>query len=177
MYETLLSKYGPDQLSFYVEDIDAACRKFNELFGAGPFIKMGPMRFEECIYRGKKIDPEFEIALGMWGLMEVEFVHRISGDPYLFDEKGYGFNHVNVIVDDYDEAIALFAEHGFEPGMTMISSGKPIAYIDCMDKLGMNIEIHGAESSATQLTKAARQMWDGKSVFADVREVVAAMRK
>lgn len=176
MHETLLNKYGPDQLSYYVEDLDRACQKFHDLFGAGPFIKMGPMHFEECVYRGRKIDPEFEIALGMWGNIEVEFVHKISGEPYLFDEHGFGFNHVNVIVDDYDATVALFKEHGFEPGMTMVSSGKPIAYMECMAALGHNIEIHGPESSATPLCRAAKADWDGTSVFADVREVMAKLK-
>lgn len=176
MVQKLLDKYGPDQLSFYVEDLDKAAERFNKLFGAGPFIKMGPMTFEECIYRGKKVDPTFEIALGMWGPIEVELVHKISGEPYLFDEYGYGFNHINVIVDDYDQAIAEFAEYGFEPGMTMISSGKPIAYVDCMDELGLNIEIHGPDSSATPLTKKAKTMGAEGDVYVDLREVMAAMR-
>lgn len=176
MIETLLNKYGPDQLSYYVEDLDEAAERFHKLFGAGPFIKMGPLRFQKCVYRGREIDPEFEIALGMWGEIEVELVHKISGEPYLFDEKGYGFNHINVIVDDYDEAIEQFAKYGLEPGMTMISSDMPIAYIDAMDVLGHNIEIHGPSSSATSLCRAAKANWDGKETWMDIREVMAAMK-
>ncbi len=52
MYETILNKYGPDQLSYTVKDIDAAVQEFYELFGAGPFIKMGPMHYESCEVRG-----------------------------------------------------------------------------------------------------------------------------
>ncbi|MBO4353172.1 MAG: VOC family protein [Eggerthellaceae bacterium] len=172
MFETIMNKYGPDQLSYYVEDIDAACERFHEMFGAGPFIKMGPMKFEKCVYRGKEIDVEFELALGMWGDIEVEFVHRISGDHYLLEEHGFGFNHVNVIVDDYDEAIKLFASYGIEPGMEMISSGKPVAYMETMALLGHNVEIHGPQSSAIPLCKAAKAAWDGESTFIDVAEVM-----
>ena len=50
MIETLLNKYGPDQLSYYVEDLDEAAERFHKLFGAGPFIKMGPFAFRSaCI--------------------------------------------------------------------------------------------------------------------------------
>lgn len=177
MFETLLNKYGPDQLSYYVEDLDHAAQTLHDLFGVGPFIKMGPMRFEKCIYRGKEIDPEFEIALGMWGEIEVELVHKISGEPYLFDEHGFGFNHINVIVDDYDAALSEFAKFGFKPGMEMISSGKPIAYMECMSALGHNIEIHGPDSSCVPLTRKAKEIGNADDVFIDVGDVVAAMRQ
>ena len=120
------------QLSYTVKDIDAAVQQFYELFGAGPFLKMGPLKYESCTVRGQEADPEIVIALGMWGPMQVEFVQKTNDEAMLFDENGYGFNHVNIIVDNYDEALAFLKEHGYEPGQEMTSSGKPIAYVDTM---------------------------------------------
>lgn len=178
MYETILNKYGPDQLSYTVKDIDAAVQEFYELFGAGPFIKMGPLRYESCEVRGKKADPEIVIALGMWGPMQVEFVQKLNDEPMLFDENGYGFNHINVVVDNYDEAIALLKSHGYEIGQAMTSSGNPIAYVDTMagENIGHHIEIH-EKNPVVEMTKKAREIWDGKSPWIDIEEVYAAMNQ
>lgn len=177
MHETILNKYGPDQLSYTVKDLDAAVQEFYELFGAGPFIKMGPLKYESCEVRGEKTDPEIVIALGMWGPMQVEFVQKLNDEGMLFDENGYGFNHINVVVDNYDEAIQEFKRHGYEIGQEMYSSGKPIAYIDtmCGENIGHHIEIHEA-NPVVALTKKAREIWDGKSPWMDIKTVMEAMR-
>lgn len=175
---TIFNKYGPDQLSYTVKDIDAAVQQFYELFGAGPFIKMGPLKYQTCTVRGKEADPEIVIALGMWGPMQVEFVQKTNDEPMLFDENGFGFNHVNVVVDDYDEAIAFMKEHGFEPGQEMTSSDKPIAYIDTMkdENIKHHLEIHGY-NPVIDMTKKAREIWDGKDPWIELDTVIAAMRR
>ena len=95
----------------------------------------------------------------------------------LFDENGYGFNHVNVIVDDYDGAVAWFKEHGYEIGQEMTSSDKPICYVDCMEgeNIGHHIEIH-EYNPVIGMTKKAREIWDGNSPWIDLQDVIAAMR-
>ncbi len=177
MYETILNKYGPDQLSYTVKDIDAAVQEFYELFGAGPFIKMGPMHYESCEVRGEAADPEIVIALGMWGPMQVEFVQKLNDEPMLFDECGYGFNHVNVIVDNFDEAIKFLEEKGYAVGQMMTSSGKPIAYVDTAvdGNIGHHLEIH-EYNPVIEMTKKAREIWDGKSPWIDLQTVIAAMQ-
>ena len=177
MYETILNKYGPDQLSYTVRDIDAAVQEFYELYGAGPFIKMGPMHYETCEVRGEEADPEIIIALGMWGPMQVEFVQKTNDEAMLFDENGYGFNHVNVVVDNFDEAVQHFKDHGYEVGQIMTSSGKPIAYIDTMagENIGHHMEIH-EYNPVIDMTKKAREIWDGKSPWIDLQTVMAAMQ-
>ena len=175
--ESILNKWGPDQLSYTVRDIDAAVQEFYELFGAGPFLKMGPMHYESCNVRGDEADPEIVIALGMWGQIQVEFVQKLNDEAMLFDENGYGFNHVNVIVDNYDEAIAWLSDHGYEPGQEMYSSGKPIAYVDTMkgENIGHHLEIH-EYNPVIEMTKKATEIWDGKEPYMDLQTVIAAMR-
>ena len=176
--ETILNKFGPDQLSYTVKDIDAAVQQFYELFGAGPFMKMGPLKYESCTVRGQEADPEIVIALGMWGPMQVEFVQKTNDEAMLFDENGYGFNHVNIIVDNYDEALAFLKEHGYEPGQEMTSSGKPIAYVDtmCDENIKHHLEIH-EYNPVIDMTKKAREIWDGKSPWIELDTVIAAMRR
>jgi len=178
MYETIFNKWGPDQLSYTVKDIDAAVQEFYELFGAGPFLKMGPLHYETCTVRGEEADPEIVIALGMWGQMQVEFVQKTNDETMLFDENGYGFNHVNIIVDNFDEAVAKLKEHGYEVGQFMTSSGKPIAYVDtmCGENIGHHLEIH-EYNPVIDMTKKAREIWDGKSPWMDLQTVIAAMKE
>lgn len=104
--------------------------------------------------------------------MQVEFVQKLNDEGMLFDENGYGFNHINVVVDNYDEAIQEFKRHGYEIGQEMYSSGKPIAYIDtmCGESIGHHIEIHEANPVV------ALKIWDGKSPWMDIKTVMEAMR-
>lgn len=176
MNNNVMDKYGVDQISYWVEDVDAACEHFAKTFGAGPFLKMGPLHFEKCVYRGKEVDPETIIALGMWGPIQVEFVQKTNDEPHLFDEYGYGFNHINVTVDDYDAAIKELQEAGYEVGMEMVSSGAPIAYMKTMTELGHCIEVHGP-NKALDLTKMAAAQWDGKDVYIDLKAMMANMGK
>lgn len=173
---TIFNKYGPDQLSYTVKDLDAAVQQFYELFGAGPFIKMGPLRYDWCKVRGKDCDPETVIALGMWGPMQVEFVQKLNDDDMLFDENGFGFNHINVVVDDYDEAIAFLKEHGYEPGQEMRTAGMTVAYVDtmCNENIRHHTEVHEYNISM-DMTKKAREIWDGKSPWIDFDTVIGAM--
>jgi len=177
MKETILNKFGPDQLSYTVKDIDAAVQLFYDVFGAGPFLKMGPLKYQSCTVRGKEADPEIVIALGMWGPMQVEFVQKTNDEAMLFDENGFGFNHVNVIVDNYDEAIAFLKEKGYEVGQEMTSSDKPIAYVDtmCDENIKHHIEIH-EYNPGSDMTKKAREIWDGESPWIDLQTVIAAMQ-
>ena len=174
---TIFNTYGPDQISYTVKDIDAAVQEFYELFGAGPFIKMGPMHYESCTVRGEEADPEIVIALGMWGPIQVEFVQKLNDEAMLFDENGYGFNHINVNVPNYPEAIELLKKHGYEIGQEMYSSGKPIAYVDTMvgENIKHHLEVH-EYNPVTEMTKKATEIWDGKEPYIDLQTVIAAMR-
>jgi hypothetical protein len=95
----------------------------------------------------------------------------------LFDEYGYGFNHINVIVDNFDEAVELFKRRGYEIGQYMESSGKPICYMDCMKgNIRHDIELH-EYSPVVAMTRKAREIWDGKDPWMDVQTVAAAMKR
>ena len=174
MFEHPLSKYGPDQLSYWVEDIDAACEKFAKAFGAGPFIKMGPIKFQEATVHGKPADPELMIALGMWGPIQVEFVQKLNTEPHIFDDFGYGYNHINICVDDPDQVAKDMEAEGYPVGMWMTSSNEPIYYIDSMAKIGHCIEIH-RPNATLDMCKAATAMWDGEKAVLTIQEFQAMM--
>lgn len=170
-----LAKYGPDQLSYWVEDVDAAAEHFAKVFGAGPFLKMGPLKFEKAIVHGKPADPELIIALGMWGQIQVEFVQKVNAEAHLFDDFGYGFNHINICVDDVEGTVRQLEKDGYEVGMYMESSGAPIYYMNSMNKIGHCIELH-APNPTIAMCKKAVELWDGKDPLMDMAEVIAAMR-
>ena len=176
MIEHQMSKYGPDQLSYWVEDIDTAAEKFAKAFGAGPFIKMGPIKFEEgsAFVHGKPADPELMIALGMWGPIQVEFVQKLNAEPHIFDDFGYGFNHINVCVDDVEGTVAALEAEGYEVGMVMKSSGEPIYYMNSMSKIGHCIELH-KPNATLDMCRAATAMWDGEKAVITVQEFQAMM--
>lgn len=163
MYERSMNKYGPDQLSYYVEDVEKSARDFARLFGAGPFIVMEPVTFDTCVYDGKKIDLRLKVALGHWGDVQVELVQKLSDEAFLSDEVGYGFNHINVTVPNYESAVEELLDAGCEIGMYMEVDGMKVAYMRCA-ATGHFIEIHEPNPS-NDATKAAAAAWDGASAF------------
>ncbi|WP_165050958.1 MULTISPECIES: VOC family protein [unclassified Adlercreutzia] len=163
MYERSMNAYGPDQLSYYVEDVEKSAEEFARLFGAGPFIVMEPVVFDTCVYDGKEISLRLKVALGHWSNIQVELVQKLSDEPFLSDEVGFGFNHINVTVPNYDEAVSELEAEGCEIGMYMEVDGMKVAYMRC-PSTGHFIEIHEANPS-NDATKALAAAWDGQSPF------------
>lgn len=163
MNERLMNKYGPDQLSYYVKDVEESAENFARLFGAGPFMVMEPVVFDTCVYDGREIDLKLKVALGHWGDIQVELVERLSDEPFLSDEVGFGFNHINVTVPNYESTVKELEDEGCEIGMYMEVGGMKVAYMRCA-ATGHIIEIHEPNPS-NEATKAAAAAWDGKSAF------------
>ena len=88
---------------------------------------------------------------------------------------GYGFNHINIRVDDVEGTVRQLEKDGYEVGMYMESSGAPIYYMNSMNKIGHCIELH-APNPTIAMCKKAVELWDGKDPFMDMAEVIAAMR-
>jgi len=165
MIESIMNKHATNQISYYVEDLESFARAHSALFGSGPFLYMDPMP-TTVTYKGEKVNYTAQTAFGFFGNLQIELVQIIEGtNPYA--ELGhYGFHHFSNWVDDYDKAIALFADAGYKPLFTMESGGGlQVAYIDCTKTLGHYVEIHAPIPSMWNAVKQAAENWDGKEVW------------
>jgi hypothetical protein len=165
MIETIMNKHTINQLGYYVEDLEAAAREHAALHGSGPFLYLEPMT-NTINYRGEEIELTLKTAFGQFGDLQIELIQVLS-EPNPYAELGhFGFHHFSNWVDDFDGAVKLFADAGYEPLFTMVSGGGlRVAYIDCYKTWGHYIEIHAPMDGFWNMIKQAAATWDGTDVW------------
>lgn len=164
MYETLLNKYGVNQLGFVVEDAEKAAAEFSKLFGAGPFMIMDNVMVDKVVFRGKEIDYKMRIAYGQHKDLQMELIQVLSDDPNPYTEiERYGFHHVSIWSDDPEQVVSEFEDAGYELAMEMDSFGSKIYYIDCRDPWGLYVEVHKPMREFWGAFAEMAQSWDGEN--------------
>lgn len=164
--EKLLNKYAINQLGYVVDDLEKAAREHSALFGSGPFVWFSAPAPERTVFRGEEVENTMDVAYGMYGDLQIELIKPTSAGPTPYTEKGVGFNHFSVWVDDFDGAVADFKAAGFEPAMIMESSGGlKVAYIDCLDAWGHYVEIHNPQPFLVDMCRNLAKDWDGSDPF------------
>ena len=162
MYETLLNKYGVNQMGYYVKDAEEAAALHSRLFGSGPFV-VCEVGVDKAFCRGKEVDLRLKVAFGQHAGLQVEIIQVLSADPNAYFEMGrYGFHHVSIWTDDIDRTIAEFEAEGFPVAMLMFSGPMKIAYFDCREALGYYVECHMPTPEVWAAHAAAARDWDGK---------------
>ena len=141
---------GIAQIAFVVEDLDATVERYHAQFGIGPwdFYTYGPPLVKKMSYRGQPTEYKMRVALSYFGPTRIELIEMVEGDTVYADfvrEHGFGVQHLGVLVDDMEAAIAQ-AEAGGYP-MIMDGSGFGVdgdghyAYIDTESDLGITYEL------------------------------------
>lgn len=166
MHETLLNKYGVQQLGYYVEDIDKTAEAMARLWGAGPFIDAGESTPEECIYRGQDSTMTTRVALGQFKDKQIELIQVMSDEPNVYSEIGrYGLHHVCIWTDDVDQTIKEFEDAGFTVAVDLVNSGFRVVYIDCRDAFGHYVEIQEPQPDLYEGVAALAEDWDGQQAL------------
>ena len=162
MYERLLNKYAINQLGYVVDDVEKAAREHSALFGSGPFVWFPAPEPTRTVFRGQEVKNTMDVAYGMYGDLQIELIKPTSEGPTPYTEKGIGFNHFSVWVDDFDAAVQDFRDAGFEVAMIMESgAGLRVAYVDCLDVWGHYVEIHNPQPYLIEMCKNLAKDWDG----------------
>jgi catechol 2,3-dioxygenase-like lactoylglutathione lyase family enzyme len=102
-----------DQVGFVVPDLDAACARYESLFG--PWQRAESPLTGVC-YRGVPTDVHLRLAFGHAGVLEMEFISVVSGaSPHSeFLAAGReGIHHVRYPVRDLGATVALLEAEGF----------------------------------------------------------------
>lgn len=164
MYETLLNKYGVNQLGFYVEDAEKAAYEHSKLFGSGPFMIMDHVASDRVLFRGQEIDYDMRIAYGHHKNLQIELIQVLSSDPNPYAEMGrYGFHHVSIWSDDPEQVVRDFQEAGYELAMEMDSVGMKVYYIDCREPWDFYVEVHQPLTDFWQAFAGMAENWDGEN--------------
>lgn len=161
----LLIEHATNQISYYVEDLEAFARQHSALFGSGPFFYLDPTT-STVNYRGTEIELTMYTAFGQYGDLQIELVQVLSKDNPYTELGHFGFHHFSNWVDDYDATLEHFAGFGIEPLFSFVSGGGlRVAYMDTYELLGHYLEIHAPIEGFWNMIKAAADNWDGTEVW------------
>ena len=134
---------GPiDQISFAVDDVDEAARRYAALFG-GEFQVMD-VEMPDIFVRGQPASVNIRLAFGKTGPIEVELVQVVSGEYPIKDylaEHGEGFHHVRFPVSDLKVTQAAMEAEDYTVTLEGASGGILFAYLESPDLAGGTIEL------------------------------------
>lgn len=141
---------GVAQIAFVVEDLDLAVKNYYSLLGIGPwhFYTYQKPLVPRMTRKGKPADYAMRVALSYFGPMRIELIEQIRGDTVYSDfirDHGFGIQHLGVLVEDMEAAIAQ-AEAA---GIPMIMDGAGFgpdddghyAYLDTEPYIGTTLEL------------------------------------
>jgi Glyoxalase/Bleomycin resistance protein/Dioxygenase superfamily len=161
------------QNAYVVNDLKEACRTFNQIYGAGPFLVLENFKQDNVVYRGNTVQLTLSIAMCQMGELNIEFIQQLSKGPscyrdtYAEGEEGY--HHVAVYCKDYETEKSRFEEQGFPVvQQMMMGEDAEICYVDTRKATGYMLELYpeGPEVRGLyELVKQASENWDGKTLF------------
>ena len=141
---------GIAQIAMVVKDLDRTVENYWKTFGIGPwhFYTYEKPLVKEMTYRGEDKDYSMRIALSYFGPMRIELIEAKEGNSVYKDfiaKKGYGVQHLGILVDNMESSIKKAHEYGFE--MVQDGSGFGLdgdghyAYLDTEDDFGVMFEL------------------------------------
>ncbi|MEH6582910.1 MAG: VOC family protein [Halioglobus sp.] len=137
--EYTIPRLSPQQVCFVVEDVTDAVNFCEKRFGWGPFYQFkAPV--PEATYkdwRGAKLT---EVALGMAGKVQVEFLHVFEGQDTTGDYQakyGTGLQHLGIHCLSRDEALEHLVSQGASVNELNEYPGIRFAFVDVPTGDGM----------------------------------------
>lgn len=150
------------QNCYVVRDLEAACQRFHDLFGIGPFVGGSEAVLDNHIYRGQPAAPiRLKGVFGQCGDLNVELVQILSAGPSAFHDMfpsgEAGLHHVAIFADDYEAERDRFVAQG----MPVVSEftvpfGAHICYIDARSALGHMIELYSENAVIRDMYRQTR---------------------
>lgn len=164
------------QIAYFVNDIKAAAKKANTMFGYGPFYIYENIKLRNVTYRGQPAELDHSSAYGQAGDLMIEFVQQNNDGPSaltdVYPDGGEGLHHMAMFVENVQEEMQRMenlclqtANHYFAPGKV------EVAFIDTRSALGHMIEIYEPIEALMDfylMVASSSKEWDGKSLFIEV---------
>jgi len=144
---TTLGRYPLFQQAYLVNDLETAIRKWNALYGAGPFVVVPHHKTERFTYRGTNQEADVSYAFGYLGDTMIQFIEQHDDTPSIYRDmynKGEeGFHHVGVLVHDWEAERRRMLDMGFEIACELWADNVNAAYFDTRSVNGAFTELHG----------------------------------
>ncbi len=158
------------QNAWVVEDIEAACMKWVNELGVGPFFltDYAEDTFEEITYRGEPSKLAMKVAIAQAGPVQIELIEPISEQCAYRDSvpKGQiGFHHMCVWTLDFDADLQYMESLDYTAANTGKVGHVQFAYFDTRPLMGCMLEVvtrnDGTVNRFAEIAAAAEN-WDGK---------------
>ncbi len=141
-----LSRYPIFQEAYLVNDIDESIKKWNALFGAGPFIRVPHHKTDTFDYRGTNHEADVTYAFGYLGDMMIQFIQQHDDTPsiYLdmFPDRSEGQHHIARLVADYEGTRDSILADGHDLACELEANGIHACYLDTRSAIGVFTELH-----------------------------------
>jgi catechol 2,3-dioxygenase-like lactoylglutathione lyase family enzyme len=141
---------GIAQIAMVVKNLEETVEQYHKLFGIDgwTFYTYGKPLVKKMSYHGQPGEHSFRVALSFFGDTRIELIQPLEGGSIYKDfiaQHGYGLQHLGVLVEDMDAALAQARAAGLE----MIQDGSGFgldgdghyAYLDTEKTLGVTIEL------------------------------------
>lgn len=160
-------EYSFFQVAWIVPDLIAACRKWVDVYGVGPFNVL-PKRASTVLYRGKETPLEMQLAVTQMGPVQIELIQQTSEaqsvyrDIFPDAEKG-GLHHMCTFTDDYDATKQHYESLGYALVAETIG-GLRVGYFDTHADFGFITEVVDKDEGFIAMLSSAAETcanWDG----------------
>jgi catechol 2,3-dioxygenase-like lactoylglutathione lyase family enzyme len=159
---------SPHHIGYVVDDLATAVERFATTLGAGPFLAIEHMKFDEVTYRGGPATYDHSSAFGAYGPLLVEVTQVHSAEPAgLLEALGAprpGVGHLGFLVDSPGEEVERLRGAGCEIFHTGRTGPAEATWLTGGELFGHSIELL---RRAPQLegfyaqARAAAVDWDG----------------
>ena len=156
------------QMSWVVNDLDEAMRRWHKTAGVGPFLVQRHIQISNPRYRGRPNQVDFSVAIGQAGPVQIELVQQHDDNPSCYRDtvpKGQeALHHMAIIAEDYDAALASYCDQGFAVASDGCFGDIRFSYVDTSAALGYMMEILESKDAIRRFFAGiakASATWDG----------------
>ena len=158
------------QMAYIVPDIRAAMKWWQTDGKTGPFFLLDSFTGPEQRYRGGPTRADVAIAMAFGGHMMIELIQPKDKEPSVYQEtirqRGYGFHHVGIAVDDVEAERKAYFSRGYHVAFsTPVPSGSTVYYMGDDPAAPGFIELipatQGMDEMFTKYWRASVD-WDGR---------------
>ena len=143
----LLEKYPIFQQAYLVNNLEEAAKKWNAIYGAGPFVFSPHHQCDKFEYRNTNQEADVSYAFGYVGDTMIQFIEQHDETPSIYRDmykRGEeGFHHIGVLVSDFDAELEKLLSYGFDLACRLYADGVDAAYVDTRKLNGVFTELHG----------------------------------
>ncbi len=142
-----LDSYPLFQEAYFVTDLEKSIHRWNELFGAGPFVVVPHHKTDRFVYRGTSQEADVSYAFGYLGDIMIQFIQQHDDTPSIYREMyadgEEGYHHIATLVHDFPAERQRLLDLGYEIACELYADGVDAAYFDTRATTGGYTEIHG----------------------------------